>query len=243
MSDRKNPNALFAKKLKAKTSARPNHESRLSMRQHAALRLNHLARVALYKASLGQMLDPEAWMFIAANYLSSFPPDLRGFRLNVATLRRAMADCGFDADEITDEIERQTQWTLTWRSNESKRLGRPHYIPVGADEAGEILGITEEERRVAQSWQIGWQGGSPQARRQAERQADKERHEIARRQAGAVSRKEYEAASASQQKPWEAEGAAVALGIAAAIARAQVRLAQVRLVQIRTMAQVRLTQR
>jgi hypothetical protein len=196
---RKNPNTTFAEKLRGATTARLplNRESRLSLRQGGSLKLRDLARAANYKRGLGQILDPEPWLFVAANYLSSFPADLKGFELSVTSLRLTMTKCGFDVNEIADEIERQVEWTKRWRASESKRLGRPHYIPIDADEAGKLLQITEEERRMSGASNIGWAGGSFEARQVARKLADRERKELTRRANGMKPRR-------PKQEPWVA---------------------------------------
>lgn len=194
----------------SKPKTKRRRKNTLSWRQRAGLTLSQLYRLAAVHRDAGEILQSGPWLKVLANVLSSFPEHYDGdrkarnapefFGLSTATLWDAARRCGLDAS--TKEIAMQVTQTKAWRAQESKRLGRPHYVTMDMDTIGELLRVTEITRREAEAWNIGTCGGSPKARAEAAKERDRLRDERRRLAAGARPQAE----SLSQTKPWEREG-------------------------------------
>jgi len=183
-------------------------------RRLASWALSDLYQLAAVHRAHGEVLLPDAWLKVLANVLSSAPAGIIGkrrdrhapeyFGLTYTNLLIAAERCGLEA--TADTIEQQVAETLEWRKRESERIGKPHYFMMRPDVIGKMLGVTDETRMEAKAWNIGVFGGSPEQRRRAKQERDRLRKLHARRAAGAIGRREYEASSLTRQKPWEAEG-------------------------------------
>ena len=155
-------------------------------------------------------LDPEAWLKVGANILSSAPAGKEELTraaparwgLDHSSLLRFATRCKLDC--TAEDIARHVNETTRWRKAESERIGRPHHVPMKPDTIGALLCVTEDDRRAAKAWRIGTIGGSPEARIEAARVRDRQRKQRDRRQCGMMTRDEYLANSAG--KPWEAAG-------------------------------------
>jgi hypothetical protein len=181
-------------------------------RRRAAQTLANLYRVAEVQRAAGEFLQPEPWLKVLANVLSSASPGPvtkrsgrdapECFGLNYMTLLFAAERCGLVA--TGDMIGRQVEITQAWRQEQSERIGRPHTLIMRPDMIGELLGITDEVRREARAWSVGTFGGSPEERKKARLERQRIRDEHIRRDAGALPRQEYLANSLSRTQPWEA---------------------------------------
>lgn len=192
-------------------SGAPRRKTKASRRALASFTLSDLESMSRVKAAAGRERPTDPWLRVLANILSSAPPGkaaLEGraperFRLTYQTLVVAAERCGVGATR--EQIDRQVVDTLQWRRSETERTGAPHYIPMSPDAIGELLQITEAERREAKAWNLGTIGGSPEARREAARERDRQRKAQKRVRDGAMTRAEYLAAC-SKGRPWETLG-------------------------------------
>lgn len=188
----------------------------VSLRRRAAWMLADLSRVAKCFRQNGEILNPEPWLKVLANILSSAPEGFAGERdadsppeyggLTYKNLLIAVERCGFGKDVTTDMLDRQIKEAQTWRAREAERTGGRHYVSMKPDTIGRLLGITDEIRAEAKAWSIGTFGGSPDQRLKARKERQCHRDTQSRRDKGCRPRADYEANSLSRQKPWDQEG-------------------------------------
>ncbi len=160
----------------------------------------------------GRDLDPGPWLKVGANVLSSAPPGREEITraaparwgLDQSSLLRFATRCGIDCS--AEDIARQVTETTRWRKSEAERIGRRHYVAMNADTIGALLGVTEDERRMAKAWRIGTVDGSREDRIEAAKVRHAERQARRRRESGAMTRNQYTEKSLSAVRPWEAEG-------------------------------------
>lgn len=185
---------------------RPSH------RQLASIAYRQAVRIAQARHGSGVVSDACAWLKAGANILSAGKAGFLGPRrgreapawwgLSVATLSRFARDCRLDVTR--EQIERQVAETKEWRLAMSEKLGRPHEHVMQMDRLGELLGVTDDERREARAWSVGTIGGSREARKQADKERRKLRKAAKRRDEGKQIRERVERVDG--KAPWEAAG-------------------------------------
>jgi hypothetical protein len=187
-------------------------QSKPSYRRLVAWMLAGLMRVSEVHRANGEILNNAVWLKVLANILSSVPPSNRRshdppdqFGLTPETLELAAKRCGLAPGK--DDIETQVAETFDWRGRGSKRLGKPHTLPMRPDKIAKLLGITAAVRREARAWNLGAIDETRDQRREARQEEAQRRDESRRRDLGAKPRDEYLAANVlSWAKPWEKEG-------------------------------------
>lgn len=187
---------------------------RTSRLRLALIRLDQLRELAKVHRNHGETLDAEAWLHVAANYLSSAPEVWTGsrrgkrapwfFGLTFENLKAQAEACGLDAADY--EIAYHVAKTRAWREGMTKRMGRPFYRCMNLDKVGRLLGVTPETRREARAWNIGAIGETREDREEAAKERDREDQAQRRRTKGVQTWAERYPEPLSKTKPWKKDG-------------------------------------
>ncbi|MGE0284449.1 MAG: hypothetical protein AB7P20_28060, partial [Rhizobiaceae bacterium] len=108
------------------------------------------------------------------------------------------------AQALLKEIELMAPWLDDPKTVAGKIAANPWHFK--SETLGRRLNLDWRTREMLQIWQIGTEDLPPEALEDRRRMRNRRRMRHARRDQGAKPRAEYEAASLSNTKPWEAEG-------------------------------------
>jgi hypothetical protein len=179
--------------------------------------LKRLARICL--ESRGD-LDVSAWAYATALVLNMAP---RGpYTIDRSTVIRRTFP-GLSLGSLDHDLKDMGLVALPADIEAAmKKAEKAQGKNIGSQYIAKILDITAAERQAAKAWNIGAIDESrterrgadrckraereKERRKKADRKADTARKQRARRAAGVKPRKEYEANSLSQTRPWEAKG-------------------------------------
>jgi hypothetical protein len=172
---------------------------KFSVRQHAAILLNELRRLLVWRAQHGIAIDHDKWLFVVCHTLA--PLKERNGGLDLHHLHDFKERCphrplSFDDDDAVAMIHKVCDY----------RAEHPDFRNLSSKTAGKLLAVTADERWRCRITQMKAIDDTPEQQQSLRREIDRQRKQRKRKAEGVQPRADYEAASLSQTKPWLAAG-------------------------------------
>jgi hypothetical protein len=177
---------------KPKRDEKPKRK--LSVRQHAAMRLGEIVRLRHWRKKYRTESDLNKWLFVVCHTLA--PLKERKGGLDLYHLHDFLKHCplSFDDDDAVKMIHKACEY----------RAEHPNFRNLSSETVGECLDVTSEERRGCRITQMAAVDETPEQRNALRREKDRQRKQHERRAKSVMPRAEYEAESLSRSKPWKA---------------------------------------